>query len=103
TGFILRLIGLGGERTTGVTEEEIRLMIGISAESGSVQEAEAELLDRVFHFGDRRVHEVMVPRTEVVWVESNCLIKDFFPIYADHTHSRFPVFQETSDNVIGIL
>jgi putative hemolysin len=75
----------------------------MSAESGSVEEAEADLLDRVFHFGDRRVHEVMVPRTEVVWLESNCRIKDFFPIYAEHTHSRFPVYKETSDNVIGVL
>jgi putative hemolysin len=103
TSILLKLIGLGGEKTTGVTEEEIRLMIGISAESGTVEEAEAELLDRVFHFGDRRVHEVMVPRTEVVWLESDSLIKDFFPIYAEHPHSRFPVYEETPDNVIGVL
>jgi putative hemolysin len=92
TSLLLRLIGLGGEKTSGVTEEEIRLMIGISAESGSVEEAEAELLDRVFHFGDRRVHEVMVPRTEVVWLEIDAKVKDFFPVYAEHPHSRFPVY-----------
>jgi putative hemolysin len=103
TSVILRLIGLGGEKTSGVTEEEIRLMIGISAESGTVEEAEAELLDRVFHFGDRRVHEVMVPRTEVVWLENDSLIKDFFPIYAENPHSRFPVYDETPDNVVGVL
>ncbi|MGE0688299.1 MAG: hemolysin family protein [Dehalococcoidia bacterium] len=103
TSAVLRLIGLGGQSRSGITEEEIRLMIGMSAESGSVEEAEAELLDRVFHFGDRRVHEVMTPRTEVVWVPSGSLIRDFFPIYAANPHSRFPVFEDTPDNVIGIL
>jgi putative hemolysin len=103
TAFVLRIIGLGGESSTGITEEEIRLMIGMSAESGSVEEAEAELLDRVFHFGDRRVHEVMVPRTEVVWLDSNNLIGDFFAVYAERPHSRFPVYKETPDDVAGIL
>lgn len=103
TAFVLKVIGLGGESNASITEEEIRLMIGLSAESGTVEEAEAELLDRVFHFGDRKVHEVMVPRTEVVWLENTALVRDFFAVYADRTHSRFPVYDETPDNVIGIL
>ena len=99
----LRLLGIKAEDNSGVTEEEIRLMIGLSAESGTVEESEAELLNRVFHFGDRRVHEVMVPRTEVIWLEKVSTVRDFFGVYASHTHSRFPVYDDTPDNVIGIV
>jgi putative hemolysin len=103
TAAVLKVIGLGNEATAGVTEEEIRLMIGMSAESGSVEEAEAELLDRVFHFGDRKVHEVMVPRTEVVWLETTSTVREFFDVYSKNPHSRFPVYGDTTDNVVGIL
>src|SRR5204863_8174122 len=67
-GILSRAI-YGGrlESRPSVSEAELRMLIDISAEAGSVEEEEALLLDRVFHFGDRRVHEVMVPRTEGVW------------------------------------
>ncbi len=103
TGSVLKLLGLGREKANSISEEEIRLMIGMSAESGSVDEEEAELLDRIFHFGDRRVHEVMVPRTEVVWIEHTNTVGDFFRVYAERPHSRFPVYLDTTDNIIGIL
>ncbi|HXH22604.1 MAG TPA: hemolysin family protein [Dehalococcoidia bacterium] len=86
-----------------VTEAELRMLIGIGAETGSVEEAEAELLDRVFHFGDRRVHEVMVPRTEVVWLEADATVADFYRVFAQSPHSRFPVFEESPDHVVGVV
>jgi putative hemolysin len=86
-----------------VTEAELRMLIGMSAEVGSVEESEAELLDRVFHFGDRRVHEVMVPRTEVVWLEADTTVRDFYITFTEHPHSRFPVFEENPDHVIGVV
>jgi CBS domain containing-hemolysin-like protein len=66
---IPNLFGRGGAAHM-VTEAELRMLIDISAEEGAVGAGEAELLDRVFHFHDRRVNEIMVPRTEVVWLES---------------------------------
>jgi putative hemolysin len=86
-----------------VTEEELRLMIGMSAEAGSMAEAEAELLDRVFHFGDRHVHEVMVPRTEAVGIDKSATLRDFYAVYAEAHHSRFPVWDDSPDKVVGIL
>lgn len=103
TSAVLKVLGLSKEESSTISEEEIRLMIGMSAETGSVAEGEAELLDRIFHFGDRRVHEVMVPRTEVVWIEHTNTVGDFFRIYGDAPHSRFPVFKDTTDNIIGIV
>jgi putative hemolysin len=86
-----------------VSEEEIRTMISVGHKEGTVEEAEAEMLHKVFDFGDRPVREVTVPRTEVVWVEKGTKLADFFNIYAESPVSRFPVFEESLDNVVGIL
>lgn len=86
-----------------VSEEEIRTMISVGHKEGTVEETEAEMLHKVFDFGDRPVKEVTVPRTEVVWVEKGTKLADFFNTYATSPVSRFPVFEERMDNVVGIL
>lgn len=94
-----------GERdvTQSVSEAELRMLIDIGAEEGTVEEVEAELLDRVFRFGDRRVNEVMVPRTEIVWLEKETVVRKFYETFAASPHSRFPVFEEDRDHVVGIV
>jgi CBS domain containing-hemolysin-like protein len=84
-------------------EEEIRTMISVGRSGGEVEEKEAEMLHKVFDFGDRPVREVMVPRPEVVCIEQGSTISDFLALYEESPLSRFPVFQENMDNVIGIL
>jgi len=86
-----------------VSEEEIRTMISVGHKEGTVEEEEAEMLHKVFDFGDRPVHEVMVPRPEVVSIEQGSTVADFFSLYAESPLARFPVYQENMDNVVGIL
>jgi len=83
--------------------EEIRTMISVGHKEGTVEEAEAEMLHNVFEFGDRPVNEVMIPRLEVVSIEQGSKINDFLTLYAESPLSRFPVYQENMDNVVGIL
>ncbi len=97
------IFGIRLEAGPSVSEAELRMLIDISAETGSVAEEEAELLGRVFHFGDRRVHEVIVPRTEVVWLAAGTKVRDFYGVFAETPHSRFPVYDGNPDNVIGIV
>ncbi len=85
------------------SEEEIRTMISVGHSEGEVEEAEAKMLHKVFDFGDRPVREVMVPRPEVVCIEQGSNVADFFALYAQSPLSRFPVFEENMDNVVGIL
>lgn len=85
------------------TAEEIGLLVAQSKEAGVLDEEEAELLSGVFTFGDRRVNEVMVPRTEVVWLLKGTTLRDFYPTYMENPHSRFPVYEENHDNVVGIV
>ncbi len=83
--------------------EEIRTMISVGHKEGTVEEAEAEMLHKVFDFGDRPVREVMVPRPEVVCIEQGSKLADFLALYAQSPLSRFPVYQDNMDNVVGIL
>ncbi|TMG08914.1 MAG: HlyC/CorC family transporter [Chloroflexi bacterium] len=85
------------------TAEEINLLVSQSAEAGVLESEEAKLLASVFQFGDRRVNEVMIPRTEVVWLERGTAIRDFYRTFAETPHSRFPVFENSQDNVVGIV
>jgi len=85
------------------SEEEIRTMISVGHKEGTVEEAEAEMLHKVFDFGNRPVREVIVPRTEVVWLEKGTKLADFLNTYAQSPLSRFPVYDENMDNVAGIL
>jgi len=86
-----------------VSEEEIRTMISVGHKEGTVEEAEAEMLHKVFDFGDRPVREVMVPRPQVVSIAQGSTVADFLAVYAQSPISRFPVYQESMDNVVGIL
>ncbi|UCD10278.1 MAG: HlyC/CorC family transporter, partial [Dehalococcoidales bacterium] len=95
----------GGEMASQslATADEIRNMISVGHKEGTVEENEAKMLAKVFDFGDRPVREVTIPRPEVIAIELDSLISDFLALYAESPISRFPVFQENMDNVVGIL
>jgi putative hemolysin len=101
-GFI-RLLGGDSTQRLLASPEEIQAMISVGSKEGSVEKSEAELLQAVFEFGDNPVFEVMVPRTEVIAVEKGIKINDFLQTYAEFPLSRFPVYEESLDNIIGIL
>ncbi|MFC1987238.1 hemolysin family protein [Chloroflexota bacterium] len=96
-------LGENGEPKPMFSHEEFRTMISVGHTEGAVEGAEAEMLHKVFDFGDRPVREVMMPRPEVVAIEQGSKLADFLALYAQSPLSRFPVFQENMDNVVGIL
>ena len=98
-----RLIGGRAVPRSLASEEEIRTMISVGHKEGTMEEAEAEMLHKVFEFGDRPVREVMVPRPEVIAIEQGSKMGDFLTLYTEFPLSRFPVYQENMDNVVGIL
>ena len=97
-----RLVGITSEGSY-VSEEEIRTMIAVGAQSGEVEASEAALLEKVFRFGDQQIREIMTPRTEIVWVEMGTTLQEFLQLYAEHSHTRFPVFEGSMENVVGVL
>ena len=94
----------GGEpRRAPITEGEIRTLIDIGEAHGTVEPTEAEMLENVFRFGDMEVREMVTPRTEVVSVERGTRLREVLDTYAEHAHTRFPVYKDEVDNVIGII
>ncbi len=102
SGFA-KIIGGAPVPRSLASAEEIRTMISVGHKEGTVEEHEAKMLHKVFEFGARPVREVMVPRPEVVAIEQGSKLSDFLALYAESPMSRFPVYNENMDNVVGIL
>jgi putative hemolysin len=111
--FILALerIGLSLTRIVAVSEEEKKLIsegeilsaISAGESEGVVEQDEAEMLHKVFEFTDRPVSKIMVPRTEITWVAQGTKLSDFLNLYTQGRYSRFPVYKDNTDNVVGML
>ncbi len=86
-----------------ITEDELRSLIDLGEAEGTFEPAEAEMLENVFRFGDRQVREVMTPRNEIVSIERGATLGEFLVMYALNSHTRFPVYREDADNIIGII
>jgi putative hemolysin len=89
--------------TPQIGEEEIRTMIAAGAQTGTMEASEAALLEKVFRFGDRQMREIMTPRPEIVWIEQGDSLQEFLEVYTEHTHTRFPVYDGSMENVLGVL
>ena len=102
---LLKLIGIqpasGHQLVHSV--EELKMIVSASADEGVVQADERELLNAVFDFRDLVVRQVMVPRTEVVGVEADTPLQEIITLVTQTTYTKFPVFEESLDQVIGIV
>ncbi len=102
TRGVSRLIGASADQRS-ITEGELRTMIDIGEAEGTFEPAEAEMLENVFQFGDSQVREVMTPRVEIISFHVGGDLREFLDIYAQNTHTRFPVYRESAENIIGII
>jgi putative hemolysin len=98
-----RIVTVSEEDNKIISEGEIRSAINVGESEGVVEEDEAKILRQVFEFTDRPVSKVMVPRTEITWVEQGTKLSDFLNLYTQGRYSRFPVYKDNTDNVVGIL
>lgn len=104
TEMVLRLFGLESATTEPlVTEEEIKVLIRQGAEAGMFEEAEQDMVERVFRLGDQRVNSLMTPRLDIVWLDLNASVEVNRQKITNSAHTRFPVCQESLDNVLGVL
>jgi putative hemolysin len=98
-----KLVGEGEIPKPTISEEEFHTAISIGEAEGVMEGDEAEMLHKVFEFTDCPVSKIMVPRTEIAWVEQGTKLKDFLELYAKRRYSRFPVYKDNTDNVVGML
>jgi len=104
TDAILRLLGIDpDEAHEQVSEEEIRMMVDAGSEKGAIDQQEKEFIQNVFEFDDLTAEEIAVHRTEVtiLWMEDS--MEDWAKTIHDSRHTLYPVCQDSTDNIIGIL
>lgn len=104
SGGVLRLARINpNEEPEHVTEEEIRMMVDVGNEKGVIEQSEKDMIDNIFEFDDRTAGDVMTHRTELLAVEAGERISSIVPKAVEHGFSRLPVYEESIDNVAGIL
>lgn len=103
TNFISKLFGISENEEEIVTEEEIKMMIDEGEEKGTIEEDEKEMINNIFEFNDITVSEVMTHRTDVYAIEINSNIDDIIKDLDEYKYSRIPVYEETIDDIKGIL
>jgi len=86
-----------------ISREEISTIISVGQEEGVVDEHSAKMLHSVVRLGERQVRDIMTPRTEAIWVELGTTMADFLKLYAQSPAQRYPVYEETYDDVKGML
>jgi putative hemolysin len=100
---ILRLFGVRNPGQPLVSEEEIKVMIDQGIERGMFQEAERDMIEGVFDLGDRRVNELMTPRTDVAWLDVTDRRAQILARIRETGHSRYPVCRDGLDTVLGMV
>lgn len=103
TNVISKIFGVTGANEEVVTEEEIRMMVDVGEEKGSIEEEEKELINNVFEFNDKVTSEVMIHRKDIYAIDVKSDIKDILSDLKEYKYSRIPVYEETIDNIVGML
>ena len=101
--LVLRLVGVKPSNEPPVTEEEIKVMIEQGTQAGVFDAAEQDMVEAVFRLGDRRVGNLMTPRTEVIWLDLGDTSEENRKVILDSNHSIFPVAKGSLDQVIGLV
>ena len=104
TNTLVRLTG-GRIKHRGpfVTEEELRLLVNVGEEEGVLEEEETDMIHSIFEFADTTVREVMIPRIDMITLESDATVDEAVDLALEGGFSRIPVYEETIDNIIGVL
>ncbi len=104
TNGILRLVGIDPySEEDNITEEDIRMMVDVGSEKGSINQNEKEMIQNVFEFDNKTAEEVMTHRTEVVILWTDETDEEWAKKITGHRHSRYPVCDGSADNIIGVL
>ena len=102
SNLLVHLMGIKHNDTT-VTEEEIKAIISEGTEQGTIEEAEQEIIERVFHLSDRNITSLMTHRSDIVWLEANKTIGDVKADLKEAMHTVYPVCEGNIDKIKGFV
>ena len=102
--IILRIIHVDPNANTNVmTENDLRTIVDVSHEDGVIESEEKEMINNVFDLGDAKAKDVMVPRVHVTFADVNSTYDELIDIFREDKFTRLPIFEDTTDNVIGTI
>ena len=102
-GFMFLLRVDPNARNNAMTEDELRTIVDVSHEDGVIESEEKEMIYNVFDLGDVKAKEVMVPRVHVAFADVNSSYRELIEIFKEYKFTRLPVYEDTTDNVIGTI
>jgi putative hemolysin len=104
TNSVVRLLGFDpNEEPSQVTEEEIRMMVDVGEEKGTIRENEKEMINNIFEFDNKLVSEVMTHRREISGIPLEATLIEVKRILKNEQYTRFPIYDESIDNIVGIV
>lgn len=103
TNLVIWFLGIKPSTEPSMTEEEIKILIDQGTNAGIFEEAEQDIMERVFRLGDRRAGTLMTPRTEIVWLDIDDTPVAVQEKIAGHRYSLFPVCKDDIDNILGVV
>lgn len=104
TNFVVRLFGIDPDKEDKVvTEEEIRMMVDVGEEKGTIDESEKEMINNIFEFNNKTVTDVMTHRTDILALPVDATLNEVTDFINREKYSRIPVYEDSIDNVVGIL
>ena len=102
--IILRVLHIDpNAKNNQMTESELRTIVDVSHESGVIESDEKEMIYNVFDLGDAKAKDVMVPRVHVTFADVNATYEELIDIFREDKFTRLPIFEDTTDNVIGTI
>lgn len=99
--ILLRVDASGAQNT--MTEDELRTIVDVSHEEGVIETEEREMINNVFDFGDAQAKEIMVPRIDMTFADINSSYYELLEIFREDKYTRLPVYEDSTDNVVGII
>lgn len=103
TNLVLRILGVKPSTEPEVTEDDLKSMLMQGTENGVFEEAEHEMVKRIFRLSDRSVSALMTPRTDIIFLDIEAPHQEIHQLILEHPYSRFPVIKDSIDNVVGIV
>lgn len=104
SGGVLRLLGVDPNKPTdSITEDELRTIVEVGHEKGVIESEEKEMINNVFDLGDSVARDIMVPRIDMSFVDVEASYEELMEIFRRDHYTRLPVYEDNTDNVIGII
>ena len=104
TNFFVRLFGVDpNEEDENVTEEEIRMMVDVGEEKGTIHETEKEMINNIFEFNNKTVSDIMTHRTDIAALPIGASLSEVTSFFDEEKYSRIPVYEDNIDNIIGVM